>query len=197
MRSHWWWRPGWRPGRRMYAVHTLFDGQDALHDLVRAYQAPLRDLAGLDPVPVEWLHLTMQGVGFADEADDVDAVAQAVRRRLAGVGPVSLTFDRPTVDPESISFQPVPAEGVDRARRAVRQGITDVRGEVDETDDWWVHMSIAYSDSSGPAAPYEEALAAVTAEPVTVTVSRIHLIAVRRDGHLYRWDVHTSFDLAG
>jgi hypothetical protein len=24
MADHWWWRPGWRPGRRMYTWHVTF-----------------------------------------------------------------------------------------------------------------------------------------------------------------------------
>ncbi|MBG0814830.1 2'-5' RNA ligase family protein [Planomonospora sp. ID82291] len=197
MRSHWWWRPGWRAGRELYAVHTTFGGQDGLHDLVRAWQEPLRGLPGLDVLPIEWLHLTMQGLGFTDEVEDVDAIAEAVRLRLAEVEPARLTFDRPVVDPESVQFRPLPAEGIDRARRAVRQGVREVRGEVDEDDGWTPHMSIAYSDADGPAEPYERALATVTAAPATITVRRIQLIVIRRDGHLYRWKVHTPLDLAG
>jgi hypothetical protein len=66
MRRHWWWRPGWRPGRRLYAWHltlrdqTVSQGQADLRQVVGAYQARLAGLAGLDLVPAEWLHLTVQ-----------------------------------------------------------------------------------------------------------------------------------------
>ncbi|GII52824.1 hypothetical protein Pth03_12130 [Planotetraspora thailandica] len=70
----------------------------------------------------------------------------------------------------------------------MRQGIIDVRGAVGETDVWTPHMSIAYSDTDGPAKPYRDALASVTADPVTVTIQRIQLIALGRDEHLYRWE---------
>jgi len=86
MRDHWWWRPGWRPGRRMYTWHFTFDGQEALHKLVDAYQARLAGLPGLDPIPHQWLHLTTQGIGFTDEVPDaeLDAILQESRRRLGG-----------------------------------------------------------------------------------------------------------------
>jgi hypothetical protein len=67
MRDHWW----WRVGRHLYTWHVTFEGQTDLHRLVRAYQARL-DLPGLDLVPVAWLHLTMQGVGFTDEVAGQD-----------------------------------------------------------------------------------------------------------------------------
>lgn len=33
MADHWWWRPGWRPGRRMYAFHFTFGDQPAVCEL--------------------------------------------------------------------------------------------------------------------------------------------------------------------
>jgi hypothetical protein len=39
MRNHWWWRPGWRVGRRMCTWHATFEGHPALHGLAERYQA--------------------------------------------------------------------------------------------------------------------------------------------------------------
>jgi hypothetical protein len=81
MRRHW----RWRPGRRQYAWHLTFGEQTVLRgraQLLRvagACQARLAGLPGLDLVPAEWLHLTVQPVGFADE------VAGAVRAGIAEV----------------------------------------------------------------------------------------------------------------
>jgi hypothetical protein len=33
MRRHWWWRPGWRPGRRLYAWHLTFGDQTVARGL--------------------------------------------------------------------------------------------------------------------------------------------------------------------
>ena len=81
MRDHWWWRPGWRPGRRMYTWHFTFDGQTALHELVNAYQERLAGLPSLDPIPRQWLHLTTQSIGFTDEVSDQTSMPSS--RRLA------------------------------------------------------------------------------------------------------------------
>jgi hypothetical protein len=51
----------------------------------------------LDLVPAEWLHLTMQGIGFVDEvAVDAERIVAAVRCRCAALAPVMLTLG-PTV----------------------------------------------------------------------------------------------------
>ncbi|WP_131738393.1 hypothetical protein [Actinomadura roseirufa] len=55
----------------MYTWHFTFDGQRDLHRLVLAYQGRLANVAGLDPIPLEWLHLTTQGLAFADEISGV------------------------------------------------------------------------------------------------------------------------------
>ncbi|HEX6074570.1 MAG TPA: hypothetical protein VFZ32_04810 [Micromonosporaceae bacterium] len=68
LRNHWWWRPGWREGRHFYACHLTFDNAPDLHRLADRYQQALRPFAGLDLIPRRWLHLTMQGIGFTDEA---------------------------------------------------------------------------------------------------------------------------------
>jgi hypothetical protein len=52
MADHWWWRRGWRPGRRKYTWHFTFDGKPEVHGLAASYQARLAAQPGLDPVPV-------------------------------------------------------------------------------------------------------------------------------------------------
>src|ERR1035438_8497606 len=87
--DHWWWRPGWRPGRRMYTWHVTFGEMPCVGDLAAHVQARLAGLPGLDLVPGRWLHLTTQGVGFTDEvvSADVVAIVDAAQRRPAGGEP--------------------------------------------------------------------------------------------------------------
>src|SRR2546430_17461428 len=103
MRDHWWWRPGWRVGRKMYTWHITFEGQDSLHQLVEAYQSALAPLPGLDLIPPRWLHLTMQGVGFIDEVPDeeVSLIVDAARLRCASWSPIELRFGTAKVDSEA------------------------------------------------------------------------------------------------
>src|SRR6266511_264098 len=128
MRDHWWWRPGWRVGRKMYTWHVTFDVQDSLHELVASYPSALEPLSGLDLIPPRWLHLTMQGVGFIDEVpeDDVRSIVGAARSRCASLAPFELTFGAPKVDPEAIMFALHPAERAQALRSQIRAAIADV-----------------------------------------------------------------------
>lgn len=199
MRDHWWWRPGWQPGRRMYTWHFTFDGHDALHELVDAYQARLAGLPGLDPIPRPWLHLTTQGIGFTDEVPDaeLDAVIEESRKRLATVPRVTVTMGPTIVDPEVVRLIVQPADALTSVRRALRQAIAAVRGpeRLEESDDWTPHVSVAYSNSNGPMGPYLKALDPPL-EPVLVEIPDVQLIVLGRDSHLYEWQTRAIVPLA-
>jgi 2'-5' RNA ligase len=178
MRDHWWWRPGWRLGRRMYTWHITFDGQDQLHALVDAYQERLASLPGLDPIPRPWLHLTTQGLGFVDETPraDVERVIEAARERLVTLRRPTVNVGPALVDPEVVRLKVQPAEDVAPIRRALREAIITARGAdlLMETDDWQPHVNVAYSNASGPMVPIAAALEPEL-EPVPLTVSEVQL----------------------
>ncbi|MGW4639535.1 2'-5' RNA ligase family protein [Sphaerisporangium sp. NPDC004334] len=182
----------------MYTWHVTFDGQTALHEVVGRYQAAL-PMLGVDLIPERWLHLTMQGVGFTDEVDrsDVDQIITAARGRLKAMRPVSFTSGSPIVDPEAIMFRAEPADELRQVRNEVREAIADVWGHdnVPDAPEWTPHVSIAYSNSEGPAAPLLEALACVPAAPASVTVSAVQLIRLDRDAKMYQWETVASVPL--
>ncbi len=198
MRDHWWWRPGWQPGRRMYTWHFTFDGQKALHDLVDAYQERLAGLPGLDPIPRQWLHLTTQGIGFTDEVPDADieAIIAASWERLAGIPQATVTMGPAVLDPEVVRLEVRPADGLTAVRRALRDAIAAVRGpgQLSETDDWTPHVSVAYSNDDGPMDPYLKVLDPPL-EPVIVEIPDVQLIVLERDTHLYQWQTRAVIEL--
>ena len=111
VRNHWWWRPGWRTGRHFYACHLTLDDQPQLRELVGRYQDALRHLPNLDLIPPQWLHITTQGIGFADEISPADLadVTAAVQERLRGLEPPVATFHRATIRPEAVLLKAEPA----------------------------------------------------------------------------------------
>lgn len=200
MRNHWWWRPGWHVGRKMYTWHITFNDQPSLHQLVKAYQAPLTSLSGLDLIPLRWLHLTTQGVAFTDEIgwEEVARIIEAARKRLAAQRPVSLTAGPAFVDPEAIMLDLPSANALYPIRERIRAAIAEVRGaaNVPEADQWNPHISLAYSNSDGLASPYIEALQTVTRSPADLTISAVHLIELSRDTRLYEWTTKAGISLA-
>jgi 2'-5' RNA ligase len=206
MRRHWWWRPGWRPGRRLYAWHLTFGDQTVsrgladLRRVVGGYQARLAGLPGLDLVPVEWLHLTVQGIGFAGEvgAGDAERIVAAVRRRCATLAPVRLTLGPAVLQAEGVWLPVAPQAAVRRVRAAVRAGIAEVWGAArvpEPAGGFTPHVSLAYSDTDGPDEPYAAALSGIAPRSASVEFRTIRLIALRRDEHLYRWETAATVPL--
>ncbi|MEV0663259.1 2'-5' RNA ligase family protein [Actinomadura luteofluorescens] len=191
MTDHWWWLPGMRPGRRMLLWHILPHGQAEVFDLVRRYQDKLAGVDGLDLVPAEWLHMTTQIVGFEDEIprEQVDALVADAGRRLAALEPVEVEVGRLWVHSEGVALGIRPERGLDPVRQAVREAAAETVGAhpLDGEPGWTPHVSVAYSNADGPAAPIIEALDP-RAAPVPLRVGAAHLVAQVRDGHLYRWE---------
>ena len=130
VRNHWWWRPGWRTGRHFYACHLTLDNQPQLRELVRHYQDALAHLPGLDLIPAQWLHITMQGIGFADEisAADLAAVTERLGKQLRAVEPPVATFHRPTIRSEAVLLKAEPPEPLYQLRLAMYDAIAAVLG---------------------------------------------------------------------
>ena len=75
---------GWQVGTRFYAWHVTLDGQDALHDFIDRYQEELEPFPTLDPIPRQWRHLTLQGLGHIEEVSEAqrDEAIEAVAAPL-------------------------------------------------------------------------------------------------------------------
>ena len=197
MADHWWWRPGWQPGRRMYTWHFTFDGQQPVHDLATAYQERLAALPALDVVPAQWLHLTTQGVGFTDQTtdDEVTAIIDAASGRLKSYDPERIVLGPACVTPEAILLQVEPADGLAAIRSELRSAISGVLGHARlmESDDWTAHVTVAYSNGTGPTGPYAAALdGGGTARTL---ISDVQLIELNRDQHMYEWTTRASVPL--
>jgi 2'-5' RNA ligase len=200
--NHWYWRPGWRVGRRFYTWHLTFKRATALHELVVRLQ---RDLASgaLDLVPLEGLHLTMQGVGFTDEVaeQDVAAIVEAARVRLATVQAFALSLGPVDPDAEGIGLLIEPWTPVEQVRRAIRKAIGDVWSEdkvPEEADGFRPHVTLAYSAAGVPVEDVRRGLEPLReVPPVTALIDQAQLIRLDRDERVYRWDVVASVPLGG
>jgi 2'-5' RNA ligase len=198
LREHWYWRPGWRSGRSFYTWHLTFDGAIEVHALVHRLQAEL-GMEGLDLVPAEGLHLTMQGVGFTDEVseNDVAAIVRAVQDRCHQLTPFTLRLGPVDPDAEGIGLLVDPWAPVEDLRRAVRSAIGSVWDDVPEAEEGFrPHVTIAYSGADAPVGEIRTRLAALRGlPPATTYATQVQLIALRRDEMAYRWDVTATVPL--
>ena len=192
MRDHWWWRPGWKVGRSFYTWHVTFVDQPEAQRLVADYAPVLAELPILDPIPMRWLHLTTQGIGFTDEVDpgDVDRIVSAVRRRCASLKPFTVTLGPAQVDPEALFLPVRPVEPLAELRTAIRAGIGDIWGPDNVSEaagGFQPHVSLGYSNAAGPVEPVRHALAGHPGSTAEVTVSSVSLIDLNRDRKAYEW----------
>jgi hypothetical protein len=197
VRFHWWWRPGQRVGRRFYTVHATFAVAAEVQEMAAKARGRLAGIPYLDLIPGRGLHLTMQGIGFADEVTDSDlkAITAAAAVRLALVPPVTLALGAPETAGEGVTCWASPPRALDPVRNAVRAGIADVWGadRVPESPDWAAHVSVAYANADGPSAPIGAALEGMGGTETTVRA--VDLIRLGRDNRLYEWETVASLPL--
>lgn len=200
VQDHWWRRPGWRPGRRMYTWHITFGRYPAVAEVAAEVQARLAGLPGLDLVPARWLHLTVQGIGFTDEVSDadIDRIVEATRDRLRTITPPKATIGPARTASEGIAFNVEPVEPLAALRNELRAAIADVWGadHVPESDDFTPHVSVAYSNTTGPGDAYDAALAGENGT-AGLLVDAVQLIVLDRDQHMYEWTTRADVPLGG
>jgi 2'-5' RNA ligase len=189
MENHWWQRPGRRPGRELYHWHMLFHDQPRVRELAALAQERLVDLSGLDMVPMRWLHLTTYITGFVDEVSDggIEAMSAEARRLLAGIAPIPVSLGRVLYHPQAIALAVEPLGALDPALDAVRAATRSAgcEGHTD-TDPWFPHISVAYSNRSGPAAPIIAALGRWLPK-VGVSIRSVSLVAQTQVGRTWQW----------
>ncbi len=191
-----------RPGRRVDTFHVTLGGLAPARELAAAARRRLAGLPGLDLVPDEWLHLTMQDIGFSDEVADGElaAIIAAASAGLAALAPVTVTVGPPVQVSEGILCWVAPEDALDPARDAVRAAISEARGPDRLLDGKWArwkpHMSLGYANADGPAEPFAAALDGFT-DVATVTVGAVDLIRLGRDRQMYEWEPIARLPLGG
>ena len=140
-------------------------------------------------VPIRWLHLTTYIVGFADETPrgGVEAMVAEARRLLAGIAPVPVRLGRVFYHPQAVVLAVEPLGVLDPVLDAVRVATRSAgcEGHTD-TDPWLPHISVAYSNRSGPAAPIIAALGRWLPR-VEVTIRSVSLVAQTQVGRIWQW----------
>lgn len=119
--------------------------------LVADYVPVLDQLPQL--VSPEWLHLTMQGIGFADEIQraDIDRIVDAARRHCAELEPFTVAIGPARVDPESMHMPVRPVEPLAAVRDTIRAAIGEVWGtELECPGSQGIRMDRGRGSPAGP-----------------------------------------------
>ncbi len=199
MANHWRQRPGRRPGRQLYHWHMLFHDQPEVRRLAAEAQGKLAGLPGLDMIDEQWLHLTTFVVGFADEVPSasVEAMVAAARQTLAGVAPIPGSLGRVFYHPEAVVLPVEPLGALQPVLDAVAAATRSAGcGGRTGTDPWLPHISVAYSNGTGPAAPVIAALGHWLPR-TEITIRSVSLVAQTQVGHSWQWQPVAEARLAG
>jgi 2'-5' RNA ligase len=201
MTTHWWQRPGRLPGRELYHWHMLFHDQPKVHELVTIAQKKLAGQPGLDMIEMPWLHMTTYIVGFADEVPDsaIAAMTTDARRRLSQVAPIRVSLGRVGYASNAIVLPVEPLDALSPILDAVRGATraTGCEGHTD-TNPWLPHISVAYSNTTMPAAPIIAALGRWLPK-TEITIRSINLVSQTQVGRSWQWrpvaEVHLTGEL--
>ena len=192
-----WQRPGWAKGRRSYHWLLTFEHAPGLHALAAQCQAPFRDHPQFDLVPLDGLHLTLQRVAFTDElpVSSLPAVLAAVKQRCQGMAPFQLRIGWLAGSTGAIRFTALPIEPTAEVHAMTTTPTStpvDTPGHIPACakEEFWPHVSIAYSNSTQLAAPVITQVAALRhLPPAEVLVTNVALVELRRERRVYQWEM--------
>lgn len=194
---HWDWRPEWHHDRPcLYWYLTFHTGAVAAAiggEVLKALHA----VPWLDPIPLEWAHVTLCDLGFVDEVPDgaVDCAFQELRRSLPELDLPELTLGPLTSMDDAVVL---PLEPLDELRRlesvvrSVTEGVLGPARELFHQHPFWPHLSLGYVNRL------------VTGDEVTtlpdrfnlrrspLSVEQLTLAAVTRQHRHYQWSVQAS-----
>ncbi|MGH3697002.1 MAG: 2'-5' RNA ligase family protein [Pseudonocardiaceae bacterium] len=191
-RDHWWWRPGWRKGRSFYTWHTTFSSSNPIRQIVSSYAPIISGISTLDPVKIDGIHLTLQGVGFTDEVSsaDINGIVASTLPRCAQLGPINARMDEPRIDEEAVHVNVHPIEQIAYVKLALRNGIGDVWGHEnvpESMDGFRPHITLAYSNGVASIGHIDAAIKKCSLPVADVLISSVSLIKLNRDRGRYEW----------
>jgi len=147
-----------RPGEGLVYWHLLMGSHPEVVALAREAQQRLARFTGLHMTPLKWLHTTVLIAGEAGQilSADLDRMAAAAGRLLAGTAPISVTLGKVLYHPEAIMLAVNPPGALDPvldAARAATREVTGGGGRSGHQSPWRPHITACYSTSRQPAAP--------------------------------------------
>lgn len=199
LRDHWSWRPEWRTDRPCLYWYLTFD-RDAVAEAVGpALLEAIGNASWMDPVPLEWAHLTLCDLGFLDQVPD-----RAVERAVRGVADLLTPDDLATltVGPlagmeSAVVLVAEPLAGLRDLQRRVRMASEAALGghRVVHRGRFWPHVSLGYVNRSVSGRQVRALTDAFDHLRAPLPVGRLVLAAVTRERHHYQWSVEA--DLTG
>jgi 2'-5' RNA ligase len=197
--DHWTWRPEWHPDRVCLLWYLTFPPQRELWAMASAVHAGLHDVPAVDAVPHDWLHLTLDDVGFTDELSSghVDAVVEQVRATIHDWQAPTLVLGPVANMTDALVLAAGPAPELVKLRDLLRAATTHVLPEaVSGLDAFLPHVTLAYSNADVAGEVLMNRLAGnVDGQVVLDDYSLVLAAVTRRDRH-YQWNAEAVIPLS-
>jgi len=178
----------------MFWWYLTFDDHPALQAAIPRIQRALELSEAVDLVPPEWLHLTLQEVGFVDAVPQahVGAVCEAARH-LSGLGPLELSLGPLETMHSAVVLEAGPADDLSRLRTELHRATTAVMGPSVPAHptggEFRPHVTLGYLNRDCEAREVLPDEARSLVEPIPrVPVRHVTLVAVSRSVGGYRWE---------
>jgi 2'-5' RNA ligase len=197
MSDHWSIGPGTDPQTRQLMWPITVGTDQAATELATQARRRLTGIPGLDLVPPRWLHLTTLTTGPADDIAPaaLASMIEEAQRLLAAITPITITLSRVLYHPRAVMLDAGPAEPFQPVIEAVQTAARHAGRSADlYHDPWRPHITLAYSNTTRPAAPIIEALGRnLPARQITIrSVSLVTQSPMQR----WTWDLTADLPLA-
>lgn len=188
-----WSRPGWSDGARAYYWLLAFRDIPALSELAQQCQEALSPLR-LDPVPTDWLHVTLVRVGTPGSVDTAQLHALADRARALLTEPFTVRATPLAGSRGAVRLTLTPWEPLVKLHAAlIAANASAGLATKKPTALFRPHLSLAYNNRRRPAGPVIETVTGLRSlSSVELSVADVQLVELRRCGAEYRWDVLES-----
>lgn len=187
--DHWTMKP-WAPGQSGFYWYLTFDAP-ALIELAARCQKELAD-DGIDPVPLDGLHVTLLKAGESADLSEaqISTITEAARRHLTEVSPFDLDVGPLAGSRSALRFSVTPWGNLLAVHRALREATAAARSHtaLSETAQFRPHLGIGYINTPQSAMQLIDDVATLRdLPPVTVSVTEVRLVQLRRENRCYRW----------
>lgn len=194
-----WARPAWPDGAK--AVYWLLSlgGYPHLRASAQSCADALSHVPDLDVVPLDLLHLTLCRVGDAAELSvgAIAAVASSARKRTSQLAPFGVSIGPLAGSAGAIRFTVTPWDRLFLLHGELVAARNSVVGGP-EGSGFRPHVSVAYNARRRDAEPIIRYVRALHRNPpVNLTVTRIDLVELRREGRVYGWQLLDQVQLSG
>lgn len=193
-----WTLKAWPPGKSGFYWYLTLDDPELL-TMARHCQDRLGP-EGMDPVPLDGLHITVLGIGDAVNVpvDDLDKVVDRARCELSDFAALDLEIGPLSGSRSAIRFSVAPWDRLIELHRILYNCAKDVRPDQDlrVSADYRPHLGIAYINAARPAAELIDCVRELRElPPVAVTIGCVKLVELWRAEGRYCWREHAVISL--